>query len=65
MIRDLMGTMTDAQAFPIFSMLLFLAFFLLLIFWVVKLDKGFVNKMKCLPLEEQSEKNKVSEGYDG
>lgn len=43
---------------PIISLVIFFVFFLGLLYWVIKVDKGFINKMKDLPLDDDSVENK-------
>ena len=37
---------------PVIGLVIFFVFFIALIYLVVKADKGFINKMKNLPLED-------------
>ena len=37
---------------PVVGLVIFFVFFIALIYLVVKADKGFINKMKNLPLED-------------
>jgi hypothetical protein len=40
------------EIYPIISLLIFFAFFLLMNYFVFNLDKGYINKMKNMPLED-------------
>ncbi len=45
------------EIFPIISFLIFFVFFVALIVYVMRQDKGFISKMSTIPLEdEQPEK---------
>ncbi len=47
---------------PIISMILFILFFLLVVFWIFKLDSKFINKMKNLPLDDENTgENKITD----
>ncbi len=37
---------------PVIGLAIFFVFFVALVYLVVKTDKGFINKMKNLPLED-------------
>ena len=38
---------------PVISLIIFFVFFVALIYWVMKVDKRYVDKMKNLPLEKE------------
>lgn len=42
---------------PVISLILFFVFFIGLLYWVIKADKGFINKMKEMPLDDASVDN--------
>ncbi len=44
---------------PVISLILFILFFLAVIVWIFRLDKGFINRMKNLPLEEDKPENNI------
>jgi cytochrome c oxidase cbb3-type subunit IV len=39
---------------PVISLIIFFVFFIILLYWVLKVDKGFINKMKDLPFDDTS-----------
>lgn len=39
---------------PIISLIIFFVFFILLLYWVMKADKGFIKKMSDMPLEDNT-----------
>lgn len=43
----------QVEIWPIISMSIFFIFFLGLILWVIKMDKGYVSKMKNLPVNDE------------
>ena len=42
----------NVAIWPLISLAIFFTFFIGLLFWVWKVDKSFINKMKNLPLED-------------
>jgi cytochrome c oxidase cbb3-type subunit 4 len=38
--------------YPIFSLIVFLVFFVSLTFWVIRASKGYINHMENLPLDD-------------
>jgi len=47
----------NIEIWPIISLSIFFIFFLCLILWVWKVDKGYIDKMKSLPVNEDQEPN--------
>jgi hypothetical protein len=45
---------TGISIFPMTSLLLFVAFFLLVTLWVIRADNGLIDHMKNMPLEKDS-----------
>lgn len=43
--------------FPIIGILIFVLFFLVLLYYLFRLDKGYVNEMCNLPLDDDLEVN--------
>lgn len=42
---------------PIISLIIFFAFFIVLLYWVFKVDKGFIKKMEDMPLNDNTVAN--------
>ena len=42
---------------PVISLVIFFVFFIVLLYWVFKADKGFIKKMKDLPLDDNTLEN--------
>jgi cytochrome c oxidase cbb3-type subunit 3 len=42
-------TITGVSIYPLTSLLIFFVFFSALTIWVLRADKGYINKMKQLP----------------
>lgn len=47
---------------PIISLVIFFVFFLVLLYWVFKVDKGFIKKMEDMPLNDGSEADQDLQG---
>ncbi len=45
----------DIEIFPLISLMIFFLFFICLIVWVLKADKGYILKMSNLPVEAHKE----------
>lgn len=44
------------EIWPIISLIIFFTFFLGLIWWVIKVDKGYLKKMENLPMDNDLSK---------
>lgn len=51
-VKEHMASIDGIEAFPLFSFIIFFAFFLVLGVWVFTTSKEHINKMKKLPLTE-------------
>jgi hypothetical protein len=54
MIENVMHHIGGVGIFGIISVLLFFAFFTLMVFWAVSLKKPYLNSMRGLPLEDET-----------
>jgi cbb3-type cytochrome oxidase subunit 3 len=54
MFKHYFETIENVEIFPIISLSIFFLFFLGLIWWVIRADKNYINKMKSLPMEEDN-----------
>ena len=52
-IKDNLATIDGVEIFPIISLLIFFTFFVLLIWWVIKMDDEKIDKIKNIPLNEK------------
>lgn len=43
-----------AEVGPMIGLVIFFIFFIVLVYTVIKADKGFIKKMKNLPLDEKA-----------
>lgn len=60
-MKQFLEGVTGVEGYLIFSMLIFISFFVGLLFWVFKADKNYITKMKNMPLESD---NKNSNTYE-
>lgn len=59
MISDLLRSIPGLDIFPVIALCLFVVSFVLIIFWVVRLDQRTVNQMANLPLDRDPESEGV------
>ena len=50
MYKELLQSIEGIEIYPIISLFIFLALFAGIVWWVLKLDKGYVKEMETLPL---------------
>lgn len=50
----------NVEIFPVLALLIFFTFFVLLLIWVIRIDRTYVNKMKNLPMEHEDTSNSFS-----
>ncbi len=55
MISKYISAIEGIAAYPIVSLFIFVPFFVVMIIWVLRLDKTFINEMSSLPLHDSSE----------
>lgn len=54
MFKHYFELIENVSVWPMVSLSIFLGFFLILIIWLFKVDKGYITKMKNLPLDDES-----------
>ena len=52
-IKDNLASIDGIEIYPIISLLIFFTFFVLLIWWVLKMDDEQIDKIKNIPLNEK------------
>jgi hypothetical protein len=57
MFKEIFEGIEGIDIYPVFSLLLFLTFFVLASLWIVKLDKNYIEEMENLPLENSENKD--------
>jgi cytochrome c oxidase cbb3-type subunit IV len=61
-IRDLIESMAGIEIFGLLSLFIFLIIFSAVIYWTIKADKKYLDKMKNLPLDNSSMNGDVNHG---
>ena len=64
MISKYLSSIEGIAAYPIFSLFIFIPFFVLVTIWVFKLDKSFLNYMSAIPLNETDTVNDSTESVE-
>lgn len=57
MIRDVLQSVEGISLYPIISLIIFILFFAVMILWMIKVDKKYINKMKNLPFDNEYKKD--------
>lgn len=57
MYKNVLQHIDNIGMWPVISFAIFFIFFLCLLWWVFTADRGFIQKMKNLPMEDGAEKN--------
>jgi len=52
MYKQILEGIKGVELYPILSLVIFVAFFIILGIWVVKARKSYINKMSRMPLED-------------
>lgn len=65
MISKYLSSIEGIAAYPIFSLFIFVPFFVVVTIWVFKLDKSFLNYMGAMPLNDTNETNDSTESVEG
>jgi len=57
MYKNVLQGMEHVAIWPVISFVIFFLFFLCLLWWVFTADKSFIERMKQLPVEQESSEN--------
>ena len=57
MINELLQSVEGVSVYPIISLIVFVLFFVIILVWMLKVDKNYIKKMENLPLEKEEENN--------
>jgi len=60
MFKHYFEQVQNIEVWPIISLILFFVFFTLTLIWVLFLDKKYIEKMKSLPLDNETDGNKTN-----
>ena len=56
-VKNHLESIAGIEIFPLISLIIFVAFFTVLIIYVIKLDKKQIDKVSQIPLNENSDEN--------
>ncbi|MDZ7607983.1 MAG: cytochrome C oxidase Cbb3 [Cyclobacteriaceae bacterium] len=59
MFKHYFEQIDNIEIWPVISLVLFFVFFLGTILWITSLDKTYIDKMKGLPFEDDSESETI------
>lgn len=55
MYKEVLRSIEDIETMPLISLLVFMLFFIGMFFWVVTVDKKYVEHMKSLPFNDKKD----------
>jgi cytochrome c oxidase cbb3-type subunit 4 len=61
MLSRYLSSIDGIAAYPLFSLFIFIPFFIGVTIWVFRLDKKFLNYMGAMPLDDSSETDQKKE----
>jgi len=62
MIRNLLQSIEGVEIYPLISLVVFVVFFVVILFWMLRIDKNYIKEMEQLPLDSNSNRNLNSTG---
>ncbi len=57
MYKELLQSIEGITIYPIISLIVFVLFFAIILYWMFKVDKKYIIKMENLPFEKVEENN--------
>jgi cytochrome c oxidase cbb3-type subunit IV len=57
LIKELLQSVEGVSVYPIISLIVFVLFFVIILVWMLKVDKNYIKKMENLPFEKKEENN--------
>tara|TARA_R110002096_G_scaffold47912_4_gene127648 strand:- start:469 stop:660 length:192 start_codon:yes stop_codon:yes gene_type:complete len=61
MKKDILSSMENIEIYPIISLLIFVIFFIGMFWWVLQVDRRYVDHMKEMPLNDEPQNDKSNE----
>lgn len=58
MYKELLQSIEGIEIYPIISLFIFIALFIGVVIWIVRMDKKYVKEMESLPLQNDDDINK-------
>lgn len=59
MYKNILQNIENIQVWPVISFVIFFLFFVLLLWWVLTVDKKYVDEMGQMPLNDPSENKSI------
>jgi cytochrome c oxidase cbb3-type subunit IV len=56
MKKDILSSIENIEIYPIISLLIFVIFFIGMFIWVLRADKNYIDHMKEMPFNDESQK---------
>ncbi len=56
-VKNYMDSISGIEIYPIISLLIFFAFFVILFWWVITAKKDYINTVSNIPLENNKNEN--------
>jgi len=57
MYKELLQSIDGVSIYPLISLVVFVIFFVVMLIWMIKVDKNYIKKMEKLPFENEEENN--------
>lgn len=57
MYKELLQSIDGVSVYPIISLIVFVLFFVVILVWMLKVDKKYIKKMENLPFEQEEKNN--------
>lgn len=57
MQKEILRSIENIEIYPIISLLIFVIFFVGMFWWVVRVDKSYIDHMKEMPLKDEPQKD--------
>ena len=54
MYKDILQSIEGVEFYAVAAMIIFILFFIVMIIWLIKVDKNYIKKMSELPLKEDN-----------
>jgi cbb3-type cytochrome oxidase subunit 3 len=60
MYKNVLQNIENIEIWPVISFVIFFLFFICLLWWVLSVDKKFIDKMKGMPIENDDDKKNTN-----
>ncbi len=61
MQKEILRSIENIEIYPIISLLIFVIFFVGMFWWVIRVDKNYIDHMKEMPLKDEPQKDESYE----